>query len=46
MAAVAATRCRTPITLTGAQCVAKSFPDFWEVYESLGGQMTKSEENL
>lgn len=46
MAAVSATRCTAPITLTGAECVAKSFPDFWDVYEGLGGQITKSEENL
>lgn len=46
MAAVAATRCISPITLTGAQCVAKSFPDFWQVYERLGGQIVKSEETL
>ena len=46
MAAVAATRCIRPITLTGAQCVAKSFPDFWEVYTQLGGNITKSEETL
>ena len=46
MAAMAATRCEAPITLTGAECVAKSFPDFWEVYESLGGTIVKSEENL
>lgn len=46
MAAVAATRCVSPITLTGAQCVAKSFPDFWEVYQQLGGNIVKSEETL
>ncbi len=46
MAAMAATRCEAPITLTGAQCVAKSFPDFWEVYEKLGGNIVKSEETL
>ncbi len=46
MAAVAATRCVAPITLTGAQCVAKSFPDFWEVYEQLGGQIERNEETL
>lgn len=46
MAAVAATRCTAPVTLTGAQCVAKSYPDFWEVYEALGGQITRNEETL
>lgn len=37
MAAIAATRCETPVTIAGAECVAKSYPDFWEEYERLGG---------
>lgn len=37
MAAVAATRCAAPVTLTGAQCVSKSYPTFWEDYARLGG---------
>ena len=36
--AIAATRCEEPIVITGAECVRKSYPDFWEVYESLGGK--------
>lgn len=43
MAAIAATRCVKPVTITGAQCVAKSYPNFWEDYEALGGQIQKSE---
>ncbi len=39
MAAIAATRCEKPVTLTGAECVAKSYPDFWEDYERLGGKI-------
>ncbi|MGN0967921.1 MAG: 3-phosphoshikimate 1-carboxyvinyltransferase [Oscillospiraceae bacterium] len=39
MAAVAATRCKEPVTLLGAQCVAKSYPTFWEDYTRLGGQI-------
>lgn len=39
MAAVAATRCKEPITLLGAQCVAKSYPTFWEDYKKLGGRI-------
>ena len=39
MAAIAATRCEQPVTITGADCVAKSYPDFWEEYERLGGQL-------
>ncbi len=37
MAAIAATCCREPVTLLGAECVAKSYPDFWDVYRMLGG---------
>ncbi|MBP1534058.1 MAG: 3-phosphoshikimate 1-carboxyvinyltransferase [Ruminococcus sp.] len=40
--AIAATRCEQPITIHGAECVAKSYPDFWEVYESLGGEIERS----
>ena len=37
MAAVAATCCQQSIVITGAQCVAKSYPNFWEEYVRLGG---------
>lgn len=37
--AVAATRCDEPVVIEGAECVSKSYPDFWEVYKSLGGQI-------
>jgi len=38
MAAVAATRCvGGDVRLHGADCVKKSYPDFWEVYRRLGG---------
>ncbi len=43
MAAIAATCCVKPVTITGAQCVAKSYPNFWEEYERLGGKIQKSE---
>lgn len=39
MAAIAATGCTGPVTLLGAECVKKSYPDFWEVYQSLGGDI-------
>ena len=39
MAAIAATGCTGPVTLRGAECVKKSYPDFWEVYQSLGGEI-------
>ena len=37
MTAVAATRCDAPVTLTGADSVKKSYPNFWADYEKLGG---------
>lgn len=43
MAAVAATRCRSSVTIAGAQCVAKSYPNFWEDYEVLGGSIVREE---
>lgn len=36
-AAIAATRCITPVTILGAECVQKSYPKFWEEYARLGG---------
>ena len=38
-AAIAATGCTGPVTVLGAECVKKSYPDFWEVYKSLGGEV-------
>mgnify|MGYP004639046795 CR=1 FL=1 len=35
--AIAATKCENPLILRGAECVSKSFPNFFEVYKSLGG---------
>lgn len=39
MLAIAATRADGPVTLTGAESVEKSYPNFWEHYQSLGGQI-------
>ena len=36
MLAVAATRAEGTVTIRGAESVAKSYPDFWEDYQSLG----------
>ena len=36
-AAIAATASSSPVTIRGAEAVAKSYPDFWEVYQRLGG---------
>lgn len=37
MTAIAATACRRPVTLTGAESVNKSYPTFWNDYCRLGG---------
>ncbi|MDE6108134.1 MAG: 3-phosphoshikimate 1-carboxyvinyltransferase [Oscillospiraceae bacterium] len=42
MAAVAATACQKPITVTGGECVSKSYPNFWEDYVNLGGQIKRT----
>ena len=42
MAAIAAIRCEKPVTITGAECVKKSYPKFWEDYEALGGLVQKT----
>lgn len=36
-AAVAATVCRGPVTVLGAEAVEKSYPGFWKDYQKLGG---------
>ncbi|MBR7179132.1 MAG: 3-phosphoshikimate 1-carboxyvinyltransferase [Oscillospiraceae bacterium] len=36
-AAIAATVCTEPVTILGAECVEKSYPQFWEEYARLGG---------
>ncbi len=36
-AAIAASICKAPVTLLGAEAVNKSYPDFWEEYRRLGG---------
>ena len=36
-AAIAATVCRSPVTILGAEAVNKSYPKFWEEYHRLGG---------
>ena len=38
-AAIAASACAAPVTILGAQAVNKSYPDFFEVYRSLGGDV-------
>lgn len=36
--AVASIQCREPLTLVGAECVSKSYPEFWQDFKTLGGQ--------
>ena len=36
-AAVGATVCEEPVILLGAECVEKSYPEFFEIYRRLGG---------
>lgn len=38
-AAIASTVCTAPVTVLGAQCVEKSYPDFWEEFVRLGGKL-------
>jgi 3-phosphoshikimate 1-carboxyvinyltransferase len=35
--AIASTVCTCPVTVLGAQCVQKSYPQFWEEFKHLGG---------
>ena len=37
MLAIAATRCKHAIIIDNMECVEKSYPSFWEDYQSLGG---------
>lgn len=40
-AAIAATICQQPVTVTDAQAVNKSYPKFWSHFEMLGGLITR-----
>lgn len=37
-AAIGATVATGPVSILGAECVSKSYPDFWDIYQQLGGQ--------
>lgn len=37
--AIAAQRCKEPVSLTGADSVSKSYPLFWQDYQALGGKI-------
>lgn len=38
-AAIASTVCTRPVTILGAQCVSKSYPNFWKEFTRLGGKI-------
>ena len=44
MLAIAATRTDSPVLLSGAESVNKSYPGFWEDYKALGGQISICQE--
>lgn len=44
MAAVAASRCTSQVVINGAEAVNKSYPDFFDHYRLLGGDVTLIEE--
>lgn len=35
--AIASTKCKNPLIIRGAECVGKSYPNFWEDFQKLGG---------
>lgn len=39
MAAIMATHAKGPVIIQGAECVAKSYPGFWDDYRLLGGSI-------
>lgn len=39
MLAIAAAHCLDGVTVCGAECVAKSYPNFWEDFQKVGGQV-------
>ncbi|GAB2482773.1 3-phosphoshikimate 1-carboxyvinyltransferase [Alkalibacterium psychrotolerans] len=39
MLGIASTRCEEPIVIKDRECVAKSYPDFWDVFKTLGGHI-------
>lgn len=38
-AAIASTVCTRPVTILGAECVSKSYPNFWKEFTRLGGNI-------
>ena len=42
--AVASQRCSQPLRIEGAECVRKSYPEFWQDFQALGGMIQKEGE--
>ena len=43
MEAIASSVCDQPVVIDDEQCVEKSYPDFWEDFQSLGGDFHECE---
>lgn len=41
MLGIASTRCEEPIIIKDTECVAKSYPHFWDVFKTLGGTINE-----
>ncbi|MCC5890448.1 MAG: 3-phosphoshikimate 1-carboxyvinyltransferase [Alkalibacterium sp.] len=41
MLGIASTKCDEPIIIQDTDCVAKSYPNFWEVFQTLGGHINE-----
>ena len=39
MSAISAAFCQNPVRLLGAECVQKSYPNFWKHFQQLGGEI-------
>ncbi len=39
LVAIASTKCEKPVVLTNPSCINKSYPDFFEVFKTLGGEI-------
>ena len=42
-AACASVICKNPVTIKGAECVSKSYPAFWDDFESMGGKIERND---
>ena len=42
--AIASTKCEEPIVIKDYECIAKSYPNFFDDFVSLGGKIERLEE--